>query len=230
MLFVVGESLNWVWNLPQGQRLSARFDPDTHTESVFLEKRLVSRATPQGKKEVHVIPLGESGAYRGAAEAHVKFDTTVAKRAQATCTVDDHLIPPAQLPPVAKVAATSSVIVMILFLIIRFGVMALFPRHRPVPTADFHPPFTVSHLGVIGEADAVTRLQRWLDGCWRPKIAGRVVIEVELASYGRPISSRVAEHGTLPPQVEQCISNAAGQFNYDGSLANPLQFTVELRP
>jgi hypothetical protein len=81
ILTEVRKQPEWMWNLSDGQRVKATFDPSTGIETVWVGNRIVSRSTANGKPDGHVVPLGSStntGAYRGAAEARVVFDVFMA--------------------------------------------------------------------------------------------------------------------------------------------------------
>lgn len=91
----------WEYLLPTGERLETRFDPDTHTESVYLGQRLVSRSTGP-KIGGHVVELmhgDAAGPFRGGSAAKVVFDAMGPK---CEVTIDDHPIEPSEIPPVAQ--------------------------------------------------------------------------------------------------------------------------------
>jgi hypothetical protein len=101
------EATVWEWQLPSGERVVAHIDRSSGTESVFLGRRLVSRAirgfAPRGHQVLVRGAVG--GAYRGLGDVRVFFDgpdsrllidgkvlTVVERRLSAVPFVTDALI------------------------------------------------------------------------------------------------------------------------------------------
>jgi hypothetical protein len=94
---------SWEWLLPTGERLAARYDPDTGTESVYLGPRLVSRAHG-GKPGGHTVEImhgDAAGPFRGGSTARVVFGFEP-MGPRCDVTVDDRPLEPTEVPPVAQ--------------------------------------------------------------------------------------------------------------------------------
>jgi hypothetical protein len=87
-------ALDWEWELPSGAHLKATLDVGKRTESIWFDKRLVSRARIGAKAGGHTVPLPAGGPYRGE-EARVRFDADLRT---CTFTIGDNALPPTLFP------------------------------------------------------------------------------------------------------------------------------------
>lgn len=89
--------LTWTWKLPEGTDVKLGIDP-SGVESVWVGPRLVSRSTPAGKPDGHLVrlPPTPTGVERPTLE--IVFDRA---RQAPTLRADGQLVSPSQRPPAA---------------------------------------------------------------------------------------------------------------------------------
>jgi hypothetical protein len=217
--------------LPNGEVVRARLDRSPHTESVWLGKRLVSRAFSGGKPGGHVVALGPArgGAYRGASEARVVFDVSGADIAACELSIDGAVIAPSRAPsPVRKVAG-GSLAFGVAFAAVRVVTQVLIghsaqphayvPRHDPPPRVQ--PASRPDPAPTEGER-IVASVKPALKKCYErgladnPKLTGWSDFEVEVSEIGEVLSIRAAVHG-LPDAMERCAMDVLREAHYVGN-------------
>lgn len=228
------KALDWEWRLPHGAIVRARLELPDKVESVWVGHRLVSRATDGQKPEGHIVPLGaEGGAYRGASEARVVYDTFGDKLASCTLTIDGQVLAPSRSPRPFKtiaIPAVSAGVLIVAVAAFRFisAFMSATARTEPsvpVPTLDPNagatalpvpsdtggPPHTATGESIVDADRVVAGLRPRFKACYQqglgtdPSMSGRVVMRASVGTDGRVDLVTITEQTGLSPGVISCL-------------------------
>ena len=212
--------LEWAWTLPHGEVIEARLELPGKSETVFLDGKVVSQ-TDGPKADGHIVPLAGEGAYRGAREVKVVFDTVGDSVANAVLTIDGGIIRPRRSP-----RARRSLLIPLIGGVVALGVGTFVARTllapAPVKAPSGEGPAAMIMAGpaestsgspLPTDADSIISELNWkFRLCWHEapltdKVGGYIVMLVDISEEGAVTSSSVLVNGP-GAAVSSCVSDA----------------------